>query len=64
MSEQSDSSVNEQDYSYPMLMLLSAYKDAEAALLRKDYAGAVISLAWISVYAGAAIHAVERIRDE
>ena len=56
--------MSEQDYSYPMLMLLSAHKDAEAALLRKDYADAIISLAWISIYAGEAMQAIEHIRDK
>ena len=53
----------DQDYSYPMLMILSAYKDAEAALLRKDYSAATTSLARAVMAAGEAMQAVERIRD-
>lgn len=56
--------MSEQDYSYPMLMILSAYKDAEAALLRKDYAEATARMAAVVIAAGEAIQAVERIRDE
>ena len=53
-----------QDYSYPILMLKSAYKDAEAALLRKDYSAATTSLARAVMAAGEAMQAVERIRDD
>jgi hypothetical protein len=53
-----------QDYSYPMLMILSAYKDAEAALLRKDYADATARLAAVVIAAGEAMQAVEHIRDK
>jgi hypothetical protein len=56
--------MSDQDYSYPMLMILSAYKDAEAALLRKDYSAATTSLAQAMVAAGEAMQAVERIRDD
>ena len=54
----------DQDYSYPMLMILSAYKDAEAALLRKDYSEATTSLARAVIAAGEAMQAVERIRED
>jgi hypothetical protein len=55
--------MSNQDYSYPMLMLLSEYKVAEAALLRKDYSAATTSLARAVAFAGEAMQAVERIRD-
>lgn len=55
---------DKQDYSYPMLMILSAYKDAEAALLRKDYSEATTYLARAVSAAGEAMQAVERIRDD
>lgn len=54
----------DQDYSYSMLMILSAYKYAEAALLRKDYSDATTSLARAVMAAGEAIQAIERIRDD
>jgi len=47
-----------------MLMILSAYKDAEAALLRKDYSAATTHLARAVASAGEAMQAVERIRDD
>jgi hypothetical protein len=55
--------MSDQDYSYPMLMLLIAYKNAEAALLRKDYSDATTHLARAVSFAGEAMQAVERIRD-
>jgi hypothetical protein len=63
MSEHTEPQMNEQDYSYPMLMLKSAYKDAEAALLRKDYSAATTYLASAVIAAGEAMQAVERIRE-
>lgn len=56
--------MSEQDYSYPMLMILSAYKDAEAALLRKDYAEATARMAAVVIAAGEAMQAIEHIRDK
>jgi hypothetical protein len=53
----------DQDYSYPMLMALSSYKKAEAALLRKDYSDAIKSLVYVIEAAADAIHAIEDIRD-
>jgi hypothetical protein len=53
----------DQDYSYPMLMILSSCKDAEAAILRKDYSAATTHLARAVSFAGETMQAVERIRD-
>jgi hypothetical protein len=55
--------MSDQDYSYPMLMILSSCKDAEAALLRKDYSAATTHLARAVSFAGETMQAVERIRD-
>jgi len=54
----------DQDYSYSMLMILRAYKDAEVALLRKDYSAATTCLARAVVAVGEALQDVERIRDD
>jgi hypothetical protein len=51
------------DYSYPMLVVLSSYKNAEAALLRKDYSDAVKNLVYAIEAAADAIHSIEDIRE-
>jgi len=56
--------MSNQDYSYPMLMTLSSYKNAEAALLRKDYSDAIKNLVYAIEAAADAIHAIEDIRDK
>jgi hypothetical protein len=47
-----------------MLMVLSSYKTAEVALLRKDYSEAVRNLVFAMQAAADAIHAIEDMRDD
>lgn len=56
--------MSNQDYSYPMLMIKSAHKAAEDALLRKDYSDATMQLVDVIRHAAEAIRAVEDIRDQ
>jgi hypothetical protein len=56
--------MSKQDYSYPLLMTLSSYKNAEAALLRKDYSEAIKNLLYAIESAADAIHAIEDMRDK
>ena len=55
--------MSNQDYSYSMIVALSEYKSAEAALLRKDYGYAITCLARVFSSAADAQRMIERIRD-
>ncbi len=56
--------MSNQDYSYSMIVALSEYKSAEAALLRKDYGYAITCLARVISSAADAQRMIEALRDK